>query len=280
MTHWEAAGRTGRMIYAVLGDPVAHSLSPLIHNAAFRAAGRNAVYVARRVDADECGEVVRNLALAGGGGNITLPHKELVVPFLDRRTPAVSATGACNTFWADDGEVWGDNTDVEGFNGSWRSALSDVERGLRDPVSVLVLGAGGAARAVLFGLLDSVAQLRILLWNRTAGKARRLVRHFDDSRIRIVSDWRTAAPDVVVNATSAGLYGSGKPIDLDELARCPLALIDLVYASEDTPLCRSAKDLRIAVTDGRDMLVRQALASQARWFGERPPIEVMRRVLP
>ena len=268
------------MIYAVLGDPVAHSLSPLIHNAAFRAAGRNAVYVARRVDADECGDVVRNLALAGGGGNITLPHKELVVPFLDRRTPAVSATGACNTFWADDGEVWGDNTDIEGFNGSWRSALSDVESGLRDPVSVLVLGAGGAARAVLFGLLDSVAQLRILLWNRTAGKARRLVRHFDDSRIRIVSDWRTAAPDVVVNATSVGLYGSGMPIDLDELARCPLALIDLVYASEDTPLCRSAKDLHIAVTDGRDMLVRQALASQARWFGERPPIEVMRRVLP
>ena len=114
---------------------------------------RNAVYVARRVDADECGEVLRDLALAGGGGNVTLPHKELVVPFLDRWTPAVSATGACNTFWADDGEVWGDNTDVEGFNGSWRSALSGMESGLRDPLSVLVLGAGGAARAVLFGLL-------------------------------------------------------------------------------------------------------------------------------
>ena len=280
MTDWDAAEGTGQTIYAVLGDPVAHSLSPVIHNAAFRAARRNAVYVARRVDADECGEVLRDLALAGGGGNVTLPHKELVVPFLDRWTPAVSATGACNTFWADDGEVWGDNTDVEGFNGSWRSALSGMESGLRDPLSVLVLGAGGAARAVLFGLLDSVAGLRILLWNRTGSKARRLVRYFGDPRMRAVSDWRTAAPDVVVNTTSAGLYGAGMPIDLDELARGPLALIDLVYASEDTPLCRAAKDLSIAVTDGRDMLVRQAVASQERWFGERPPLEVMKRVLP
>ncbi|MCY4399554.1 MAG: shikimate dehydrogenase [Gemmatimonadetes bacterium] len=280
MTHGEAAEGTGRTIYAVLGDPVAHSLSPLIHNEAFRAAGRNAVYVARRVDADECGEVARNLALAGGGGNVTLPHKELVVPFLDRQTPAVSATGACNTFWADDGEVWGDNTDVEGFKGTWRGAFADVESRVQDPVSILVLGAGGAARAVLFGLLGSVADSRILLWNRTAANARRLVRHFDDSRLRIVPDWRTAEPDVVVNATSAGLYGFGMPIDPGELARCPLALIDLVYTPEDTPLCRSAKDLSIRVTDGRDMLVRQALASQARWFGERPPIEVMRRALP
>ena len=280
MTDWEVAERTGLTIYAVLGDPVAHSLSPVIHNAAFRAAGRDAVYVARLVDADECGEVLRALALAGGGGNVTLPHKELVVPFLDRCTPAVSATGACNTFWEEDGEVWGDNTDVEGFIGSWRSALSGLENAMRDPPSVLVLGAGGAARAVLFGLLDSVAELRILLWNRTTRKAQRLVRYFDDPRVRIVSDWRTAAPDVVVNATSAGLYGSGMPIDLEGLAGGPLALIDLVYAREDTPLCRAAKDLSIAVTDGRDMLVRQAAASQLRWFGERPRLEVMRLALP
>ncbi len=280
MTDWEVSERTGRTIYAVLGDPVVHSLSPVIHNAVFRAARRNAVYVARRVGTDECGEVMRALALAGGGGNVTLPHKELVVPFLDRYTPAVSATGACNTFWSEDGKVWGDNTDVEGFVGSWRRAVSGMEKGMRDPPSVLVLGAGGAARAVLFGLLESLAESRILVWNRTARKAERLVRYFDDPRMRTVSDWRTVAPDVVVNATSAGLYGVGMPIDLDELAGGPSALIDLVYASEDTPLCRAAKDLSIPVTDGRDMLVRQGVASQARWFGERPPIEVMKRAIP
>ena len=124
-------------VYAVLGDPVAHSLSPAIHNAAFLAADRRARYVARRVSSAECGEVMRTLALDGGGGNVTVPHKERVVPFLDRCSRAVAATGACNTFWARDGEVWGDNTDVEGFSGVWRREV----RALGSTSPVLVVGA-------------------------------------------------------------------------------------------------------------------------------------------
>lgn len=261
-------------IYAVLGDPVAHSLSPRIHNAAFRAAGLNARYVARQVSAEECGPALRQLALGGGGGNVTVPHKERVVSFLDRRSPAVAATGACNAFWARRGEVWGDNTDVEGFQRTWDSCVARHER-----PEALVLGAGGAARAVLFALLDSGRASRILLWNRTPARASDLARHFGDDRVATVVDCAGLTPEVVVNATSAGLRGSSVAIDLATLGRIPNRVIDLVYGSGPTPLCREARDLGIMAVDGREMLVRQAEAAFRRWFGVPPPKGVMSRAL-
>ena len=278
-------GGGSRATFAVLGDPVGHSLSPTIHNAAFRAAGRSAVYVARRVAAEECGPALRSLALAGGGGNVTVPHKETVLPFLDRHTEAVSATGACNTFWAEDGTVWGDNTDVEGFLATWRSAT----RGLPDGLEVLVLGAGGAARAVLCALLQAPGAARIRLWNRTEERAWALARDFGaggvdpargrSGRIHPVSAYAGAVPDVVVNATSAGLNGEGMPVDLDRLGAPPRRVLDLVYGKEPTPLCRHAVRIGIPAVDGREMLVRQAEASYTRWFGEPPPRGVMTRAL-
>lgn len=258
-------------LYAVLGDPVAHSLSPVIHNAAFRAAGRDAQYVARRVGAEQCGSMLRALALDGGGGNVTVPHKERVVPFLDRRTDAVEATGACNTFWARGGLVWGDNTDVEGFRGVWEGAVA----GLGGSLNVLVLGAGGAARAVLHALLGPSGAIRVVLWNRTGDRARGLVERFGDGRLRRVDDWRGRSADVVVNATSAGLDGRSAPLDLRELANLPRGVIDLVYGERATPLCRQAAALGVTARDGREMLVRQAEAAYARWFGVAPPLGVM-----
>ena len=261
--------------YAVLGDPVAHSLSPAIHNAAFRAAGRNAVYVGRRVSPQQCGPVLRALALGGGGGNVTVPHKERVLPFLDRRTGAVAATGACNTFWAEDREVWGDNTDVEGFLGTWKEAVS----GLAGALDVLVLGAGGAAKAVVYGLLEAPGVSRVLVWNRTGGGARDLGLRFGDARVSAVREWRDTAPAVLVNATSVGLGGRSAPLDLGALRAAPRRVIDLVYGTGPTTLCRQAADMGIAAVDGRDMLVRQAEASYLRWFGEPPPRGVMTRAL-
>ena len=262
-------------MYAVLGDPVAHSLSPVIHNAAFRATGRDASYVARHVSAEECGPMLRSLALGGGGGNVTVPHKERVVPFLDRRTRAVVATGACNTFWARDGEVWGDNTDVEGFLGTWKGAVAGLGEGLK----VLVLGAGGAARAVLSGLLGSPEVAGVALWNRSQGRARKLVGGLGDSRLSRIEDWREESPDVLVNATSVGLDGRAAPLDLRGLAALPRGVIDLVYGRDPTPLCRQAAELDIPARDGLEMLVRQAEASYARWFGRPPPRGVMKRAL-
>ena len=263
---------SGPATYAVLGDPVAHSLSPAIHNAAFRAAGRAVAYVARRVSAEECGQVLRALALGGGGGNVTVPHKERVLPFLDRWTDAVDATGACNTFWAKDGKVWGDNTDVEGFLGTWKEAVAGLPN---DALDVLVLGAGGGARAVLHALLKSSGASRVILWNRTGGRVRELVSRFGDPRVCPVPEWRDTEAAVLVNTTSVGLDGRASPVDLRALKRPPLRVVDLVYGKDSTPLCRQAAGMGIAAVDGRDMLVRQAEAAYARWFGEPPPGGVM-----
>ncbi|MDE2763581.1 MAG: shikimate dehydrogenase [Gemmatimonadota bacterium] len=262
-------------MYALLGDPVAHSLSPVIHNAAFRAAGRDATYVTRRVSADGCGAALRALALGGGGGNVTLPHKRRVLPFLDRWTDAVAATGACNTFWAKGGEVWGDNTDVEAFLGTWKEAVA----GIAEAAGVLVLGAGGGARAVLHALSEVSDESRVLVWNRTRARALDLGRRFGETRVCVVEEWRETAPDVLVNATSVGLDGRAAPVDLQALKSPPRGVIDLVYGRRPTPLCRQAAGMGIAVVDGRSMLVRQAEASYLRWFGAPAPRGVMTRAL-
>ena len=283
--------------YVLLGDPVAHSFSPTIHNAAFRSARRQAVYWARPTSAAECGTVLRATALAGGGGNVTAPLKGAAARSLDSATAAVRATGACNAFWARDGVVHGDNTDVEGFLGTWRRTLGeggpcaghddgdagDAPKGL----DVLVLGAGGAARAVLHALLEFGLARRVALWNRTAGRTERMVEEFArgarrsrvSEEVRAVGSWQGTAPDVVVNATAVGMDGKSAPMDLQGLASIPRAVIDLVYGDEPTALVRQARAMGVAATDGRDMLSRQAEASYRCWFDEDPPAGVMAEAL-
>ena len=204
-----------------------------------------------------------------------MPHKERAVAFLDRCSPAVSATGACNTFWAEDGLVWGDNTDVEGFLGTWRAAVDGVGGGLR----ALVLGAGGAGRAVVCALMQAPRVRRVLVWNRTPGRAAALALHFKDERVSHVEGLPELGVDVLVNATSVGLDGRGSPVELGAPGAVPGRVIDLVYGRRPTPLCRQARRLGIPAVDGRDMLVRQAEAAHARWFGEPPPRGVMARAL-
>jgi shikimate dehydrogenase len=128
-------------LIVLLGDPVAHSLSPAMQNAAFRAAGVDGVYVALRCDAEHLPGLLRGIAAAGGAGNVTVPHKQRVAALVDTRTAAVERTGACNTFWAEDGRVCGDNTDVEGFRAAVRALVGAPagRRGLR-------LGARGGPR--------------------------------------------------------------------------------------------------------------------------------------
>ena len=263
--------------YVLLGSPVAHSLSPTIHNAAFRRARREAVYWARPTSPAECGAVLREIALAGGGGNVTVPLKQRAAQYVDAATRAVSATGACNTFWGRDGVVHGDNTDAEGFLGTWRHGFGEGF-GLPEGPRVLLLGAGGAARGVLYALLAFGLADRVDLWNRTAHRAERLVERFGAPaahRLRAVESWEGTAPDVVVNATSVGMDGERAPLDLRKLVARPKALIDLVYRREPTPLVRQAVGMGVGAQDGRDMLARQAEASYRCWFGEDAPAGVM-----
>ena len=256
--------------YALLGDPVAHSISPAMHRAAFRAWGVDAAYTARRVVAGEVERTMRDPALSGG--NVTLPHKLEAAEALSRPSRAVRATGACNCWWrGPDGKLAGDNTDVGGL----RLAL---ERLRFEPAGarVLLLGAGGAARAAVHALLDGGASAVEIL-NRTADRARALRAATGDGAVTVLDGQPSATRyDLVLNATSLGLSAADPlPLDLDG-GRFGLAC-DLVYAAGETRWVRHARSHGIRAADGREMLVGQAALSLRRWFPERtPPLAEMR----
>lgn len=264
-------------VFALLGRPVTHSLSPAMHNAAFAHEGLDAVYVALDCAPVELPGLMRGLALAGGGGNVTVPHKAIAAAALDRATDAVRRTEACNTWWLDDGRVCGDNTDVAGFTAAIaRLPVAEAPR-------VLLIGAGGAARAVVASLHDRNASVRIL--NRSRERARRVARLLDPGRARVsvangIDEVLNHAFDLVVNATSLGMASDDAiPIDLDRLRHAG-AVVDLVYRRGGTRWVDSARALGIPAIDGLPMLLGQGAAAFERWWNRPAPTEVMKSALP
>jgi len=255
-------------VFALLGDPVAHSLSPAMQNAALQALGLDAVYVPLRCVPQEVPGLVRALAGAGGGGNVTVPHKEMVAATLQQRSDRVAALGACNTFWGTPAGPAGENTDVDGI----LSALTALEA---PPTRWLVAGTGGGARAVV-----GAARLR---------GAAIAVRSRDPARRRAFESWiaqrgvMPAAPgecDVLINATPLGLHpGDHLPLALEEAPQAQVAF-DMVYARGETAWVRAMRNSGLRATDGRGMLVAQGAAAFRRWFpDEDPPTEIMRAVV-
>lgn len=251
-------------LFAILGDPVAHSLSPAMHTAAFRTLGLDAEYVALRCAAADVPLAMRLLARNGGGGNVTVPFKAEAAAAVARPSELVRALGACNTFWGADDEVAGDNTDVEGV-------LRAVERlGVPDGPWLLA-GTGGSARAVAAAAAARGATLA--------------VRSRSPARAAEFAAWAAgigaaAAPEelavLAVNATPLGLHARD-PLPLD-VARHPAvgAVLDLVYARGGTPLVRAARARGLPAADGRAMLVAQGAAAFERWFpGRRAPLDAM-----
>lgn len=276
-TRWGApvVGATTR-VFALLGHPVAHSLSPRMQNAALLDAGLDGVYVALETAEGEVPGLLRGLARSGGGGNVTLPHKALAATVLDAATEAVRATGACNTFWSEGGRIFGDNTDVEGFVRAlegWRGSPA----GMR----VLLLGAGGAARAVVRGLVDAGVDALTIL-NRTPSAAQALAEASGSRRVRAAADRSDVEGrdwDLVVQATRLGLHpDDALPIDLERLGSVG-ALFDLVYAPRATAIMRAAEVLGVPTTDGSEMLVQQGAAAFRRWWQQEPSLDVMRGAL-
>lgn len=276
---------TTRLI-ALLGDPVAHSLSPRFQNAAIRSLGLDAVYVALRCGAGELEGLLRGVASGGGAGNVTVPHKERVAALIERPTEAVCATGACNTFWVEDGHLHGDNTDVAGVLAALRTLLGGSAAGTR----VLLVGAGGAARAALYALwLEGAGRVEIL--NRTPSRAD-VLRTLSSTWARVPGSPRTeirvaSEPDglseecfdLVVNATSLGLHVED-PLPLDPTrARRVGAALDLVYAPDATAWVRDLRARGVPAEDGTTMLLHQGAAAFERWFGREAPLEVMREAL-
>jgi shikimate dehydrogenase len=265
-----AATRT----FAVLGDPVSHSLSPVMQNGAFRAAGVDGIYVALRCAETEAGGLLAGLARAGGGGNVTVPHKTLVRAQIERPTELVIRTGACNTFWLEDGKICGDNTDVVGFAASAAELLGSCA-GIR----ALLIGAGGGARAAGVALLDAGAS-DVAVLNRAPARAEALIADLAGSRCttRLVeeSELATLEFDLVVNATPLGLeHGDPLPADFTRFRHVGAAL-DMVYRPGGTPWTRYAAALGVPAADGLGMLVAQGAAAFERWWRRPAPVDAMR----
>ncbi len=262
-------------LFGLLGDPVSHSLSPAFQNAALRAAGLDGVYVALRCAPSEVEGLIRGIARAGGGGNVTVPHKEVAAAAVDRRTATVERTGACNTFWLQDGEVWGDNTDVAGARAAIRAVAGE-----ETPESVLLIGAGGAARAALCALEGSAR--RVALLNRGLERAHELAARFASESLRIEvlsldADLSDRRFDLAINSTSLGLRPSD-PLPSTGGARFAAAL-DLVYAPNGTPWVHHVRAHGIPAADGKEMLLQQGAAAFRRWWRAEPPVDAMRAAL-
>jgi shikimate dehydrogenase len=274
-------------VVTLIGHPVEHSLSPRIHNTAFGAQGVNAVYVATPVRPAALEAAVEGLrALQFLGANVTVPHKEAVRPLLDDVSARAAAVGAVNTIVREGDTLRGDNTDVEGFLRPLTEKVGDALQGTR----MLVFGAGGAARAVVYGLLDRYAPERLTLVARRPEQAEALAADLDGYDVRDalrVTTFDDAAPAVrasrlLVNATPLGMapdHGDQTPWPDAGALHDDHVAYDLVYTPEETRFLRDAAAQGATTIGGLGMLVEQAAASYVQWTGADMPRDAVYEAL-
>jgi shikimate dehydrogenase len=262
-------------LYGVIGNPVHHSLSPMIHNGAFRRLGWNAVYLAFEVkNVEEALRGIRGLGVRGV--SVTIPFKTEVLPFLDKIEGLAKKVGAVNTIVNRRGRLIGYNTDCEG-------ALEALEekmdlRGKR----VVLLGAGGAARAIGFGLKERGVPLIVV--NRSKERGRALSKELGCDYLAISSLARMkeggVEADIMINATSLGMYPRDGETPLPkELLKKGMMVMDIVYEPLQTRLLREAKKKGCITVDGLEMLIRQGVAQFEIWTGRRLEIGKIRKDL-
>jgi shikimate dehydrogenase len=262
-------------VTGIIGWPVAHSLSPAMQNAAFAELGLDWAYVAFPVAPDRVAEAVCGLAAAGVAGlNVTIPHKQAVIDACSSVSSAVAAIGAANTLVPDGAGGWrAENTDAPGF----LRALDEAAPIALDGAQVLVIGAGGAARAVAFAVRSRGA--RVVVANRTRARAAELGEPVEFTRAALEDAARQSV--LVVNCTSLGLHGDGVPEELPCAALGPEhVVVDIVYRPPGgTPWLAAAGARGARCVDGLGMLLHQGAAAFVQWTGQEPPIAAMRGAL-
>ena len=280
-------------VVGIIGDPVAHSLSPRMHTAAFEAAGLDWRYVAFRVPPARLEDAVRGIrALGLAGVNVTIPHKETVIPFLDGVEPTARVAGAVNTIRLEDGVLFGYNTDAPGL----LDALTEDGGTALAAARCLILGAGGAGRSAAFALAGAHVK-SITVLNRTPSRAQDVaarVAHAAPACALTAGplDAATVAragedADVIIQATSATLSaamggGGGRAAWLQALKpilRQGMTVLDMVYTPRRTELLAAAADAGATVVDGVSLLVHQGARSFQLWTGLPAPVEAMRRAV-
>ena len=268
-------------VYGVIGDPIEHTLSPVMHNAAFEALKLDCTFLAFKVKPAEVGNAIIGMrALTIQGLNVTMPHKEAVIKHLDEVDPTARFLNAVNTIQNKNGKLLGFNTDGIG-------ALKALRANQVDPRSkkVLLLGAGGAARAIAYSLSQEVGELVIL--NRTPKPAEELANLLKQTSNKKVTagilspeaiETNLAEAHVLINATSIGMKPNvdQTPIKPEWLRR-NLAIMDIVYNPVETKLEKDAKAAKAKIVSGVEMLIYQGAASFEIWTSCKAPVEVMRK---
>lgn len=261
-------------LFGIIGNPVSHSLSPVMHNCAFETLQIDGVYVPFKVE-DISAALVGIKGLNVAGASVTIPYKEAVIPLLDRIDPVAEKIGAVNTVYS---VQTGSGVELHGLNTDWIGA----NRALQDKTTlagrkVVVLGAGGSARAIGFGLLEAGAA--ITLCSRTEPRGRALADELDCRWIPL-AEVDTIGGDILVNATSVGMTPQHNEtlVRQENLGRYSVVM-DIVYAPLQTRLLREAKTEGCETVNGLEMLLYQGVAQFELWTGETAPVEVMRRAL-
>lgn len=269
-------------LYAVIGDPIGHSLSPAVHNAAFRSLGLNKLLVPLKIPAGQLRESLHALSfLKLRGISVTIPHKEAIIPLLKRSDRAVEMTGACNTVVvAEDGEWVGHNTDYHAAMDVLENALGGPHENDISPLldkQVLILGAGGVARAIAFGLVRRGAGVTIC--NRTDERSAKLA---EEVGCRSVP-WGMRAGtlcDVLINCTSVGMHPEVNDSPVPAAAFKPgMLAFDTVYHPEHTLFLKQAAEHDCVTASGIDMFVGQAAVQFHYYTGREAPLDVMRQVV-
>ncbi len=251
----------------IILHPAAHTRSPLMHNAAFRAMGIDAVYLAFDVPPDALGSALAGIrALGLRQVAVSIPHKVAVMEYLDEIDEQARRIGAVNTVTLRDGRLCGSNSDWIGAN---RALEREIELAGKRAV---VLGAGGAARAVVFGLIERGARVQVI--NRTVERAERLAKDLGAEGAGSLSDLAQLPYEILVNTTSVGLRCDASPVPLEHL-RANTVVMDAVYDPEETRLLREARKCGAVPVAGKWMLVYQAAEQLRSWTGREVPVEVL-----
>ncbi len=252
---------------AIFGNPVSHSLSPQMHNAAFKHLGLNMAYLAFRVEeAADAATTMRAVGLLGA--SITVPHKEAIISHLDGVDEMSRTIGAVNTVFAQEGRLVGYNTD-------WLGVVSALEQVTNlQGKSCLILGAGGAARAAIYGLERK--RVQVFLMNRDEARGRSLAAEMNCSFVNW-QYWDQLAVELVINATTIGR--EDQSLVPEDWLQSGMVVLDMVYRPVRTKLLRDAAAADCLCVSGLDMLLYQGTAQFEIWTGKEPPIEVMRQAL-
>ncbi|MBD0413759.1 shikimate dehydrogenase [Oryzicola mucosus] len=255
----------------VCGHPIAHSRSPLIHGYWLRHHGLNGTYQALDVAPNDFAAFLSSLRANGYvGGNVTIPNKEQAFALVAQRDEAAEQIGAVNTLWFEGGELWGGNTDAYGFAANLDAKAPAWDNGK----TALILGAGGASRAIIHAL-KSRGFIDIRVANRTISRAQELADHFGKTVSAHALEATSALlgdADLVVNTSALGMHGEGD-VAVDVSGLPPHAVVtDIVYVPLETPLLAAARHAGLKTVDGLGMLLHQAVPGFERWFGIRPEV--------